>query len=388
MVRSARVPAPLQSTRGRVLAGLVCTLALLLTGASALADPVQGLRGRAADLDAQERALVVSLYGLQSRLEEAQSRIEGIRGRVAELARERGEAHANLRTARRTLAIAEQQLGRTLRSLYEEEGNTPLAVLLGSRTLEDVVSRFDGLDRVARGHSQVARQTRQARARIARLVRTLEAREAETRQLEREAVGAADSLTRAEAEKSAYLARVRTEQQITAEQIATAEAEARAAEARAREQAVQAEAAPSTASFAAVPTPARATTETPAPASEPEPAAEPPPAEEPLAEEVATEVAEPAPVQAAPSGQQTLTVTSTAYALSGSTATGLPVGWGVVAVDPSVIPLGTRMTIPGYGEGVAADTGGAIVGLRIDVWVPTEEQAEAWGVRTVTITLH
>ena len=46
------------------------------------------------------------------------------------------------------------------------------------------------------------------------------------------------------------------------------------------------------------------------------------------------------------------------------------------------------MTIPGYGEGVAADTGGAIVGLRIDVWVPTEEQAEAWGVRTVTITLH
>ena len=40
-----------------------------------------------------------------------------------------------------------------------------------------------------------------------------------------------------------------------------------------------------------------------------------------------------------------------------STASGLPVGWGVVAVDPSVIPLGTHMTVPGYGEAVAADTG-------------------------------
>ncbi len=60
----------------------------------------------------------------------------------------------------------------------------------------------------------------------------------------------------------------------------------------------------------------------------------------------------------------------------------------VVAVDPNVIPLGTRMTIPGYGEGVAADTGGAIVGNRIDVWVPNGTAASAWGVRTVTITLH
>jgi len=63
-------------------------------------------------------------------------------------------------------------------------------------------------------------------------------------------------------------------------------------------------------------------------------------------------------------------------------------GWGVVAVDPSVIPLGTRMTIPGYGEGVAADTGSAVRGRMIDLWFPTTAQALAWGRRTVTITLH
>jgi 3D (Asp-Asp-Asp) domain-containing protein len=46
------------------------------------------------------------------------------------------------------------------------------------------------------------------------------------------------------------------------------------------------------------------------------------------------------------------------------------------------------MTIPGYGEGVAADTGGTIQGAVIDLWFPSAAQASAWGRRTVTITLH
>jgi 3D (Asp-Asp-Asp) domain-containing protein len=58
-----------------------------------------------------------------------------------------------------------------------------------------------------------------------------------------------------------------------------------------------------------------------------------------------------------------------------------------VAVDPSVIPLGTHMTVPGYGEAVAADTGSAIKGAIIDLWFPTVEQARAWGRRSVTISL-
>jgi cystine transport system substrate-binding protein len=87
-------------------------------------------------------------------------------------------------------------------------------------------------------------------------------------------------------------------------------------------------------------------------------------------------------------GARTLTVSSTGYSLPGRTATGLPVGFGIVAVDPAVIPLGTRISIPGYGEGVAADTGGAVQGLSIDLWFPTLAEAVAWGRRTVTITLH
>jgi 3D (Asp-Asp-Asp) domain-containing protein len=57
-------------------------------------------------------------------------------------------------------------------------------------------------------------------------------------------------------------------------------------------------------------------------------------------------------------------------------------------VDPTVIPLGTRMTIPGYGEAVAADIGSTIKGLRIDVWVSSAAEAAQWQWKTVTITLH
>jgi 3D (Asp-Asp-Asp) domain-containing protein len=80
-----------------------------------------------------------------------------------------------------------------------------------------------------------------------------------------------------------------------------------------------------------------------------------------------------------------MSVYATAYCLKGTTATGLPVGPGIVAVDPTVIPLGTRMTIPGYGDGVAADTGGAIRGARIDVWMASCADAAAF-TRQVTIT--
>ena len=65
--------------------------------------------------------------------------------------------------------------------------------------------------------------------------------------------------------------------------------------------------------------------------------------------------------------------------MRGRTATGLPTAPGVVAVDPSVIPLGTRMTIPGYGEAIAADTGGAVHGNTIDLWFASTAQAMALG---------
>lgn len=76
---------------------------------------------------------------------------------------------------------------------------------------------------------------------------------------------------------------------------------------------------------------------------------------------------------------------STCYSLDGITASGRPVGQGIVAVDPRVIPLGTHLFVEGYGSAVAADTGGAIKGRIVDVWLPTDSQCFAWGRQQVEI---
>ena len=70
---------------------------------------------------------------------------------------------------------------------------------------------------------------------------------------------------------------------------------------------------------------------------------------------------------------------------AGITAMGVPATYGIVAVDPDVIPLGSRVYIPGYGEALAADTGGAIYGYRIDLCMEDYYQAMDFGRRNVTV---
>ncbi|CAN2251077.1 MULTISPECIES: LysM peptidoglycan-binding and 3D domain-containing protein [Bacillus] len=91
-----------------------------------------------------------------------------------------------------------------------------------------------------------------------------------------------------------------------------------------------------------------------------------------------------------------LTVTATAYTandggISGVTATGIDLNKNpnakVIAVDPNVIPLGSKVYVEGYGEATAGDTGGAIKGNKIDVFVPNKSDASNWGVKTVNVKI-
>lgn len=93
---------------------------------------------------------------------------------------------------------------------------------------------------------------------------------------------------------------------------------------------------------------------------------------------------------------KTMTVTATAYTAkcegcTGITSTGLDLNADpdkkVIAVDPNVIPLGTEVYVEGYGKAIAGDVGGAIKGNKIDIHVPTKEEANSWGVQTVDIEI-
>jgi len=93
-------------------------------------------------------------------------------------------------------------------------------------------------------------------------------------------------------------------------------------------------------------------------------------------------------------GTMEMTVTATAYTAycpgcSGTTAIGIDLRSNpdqkVIAVDPNVIPLGSKVWVEGYGEAIAGDTGGAIKGNKIDVFIPSYESALEWGVKKVKI---
>ena len=110
---------------------------------------------------------------------------------------------------------------------------------------------------------------------------------------------------------------------------------------------------------------------------------------------------ETAPVVTAPtvteppaSQGKSVTVSATAYSrheagLSNFTATGIDLSINpmVIAVDPSVIPLGSIVSVPGYGIAIAGDTGGAIVGNKIDLHMEDLNAALAFGRQTLTITI-
>jgi 3D (Asp-Asp-Asp) domain-containing protein len=265
------------------------------------------------------------------------------------LRREQSELRQEATATRDTLRASRLQLAENLRNLYKRGTVNTLAVVLGAQSLDDAVSQIDSLNAVAAQNTRVVTVATRAQIRLAALKTSLAQHAARIRSAVVEAKRTLTTLTAARDARASFVERLRRAEQLKSAQIQALETRVRHAETKS----------------AALTAAAAGESTAPPPASDP--------------------AGTPAP---APTPGRTLTVSSTGYSLPGHTATGLPVGWGVVAVDPNVIPLGTKLTIPGYGEGVAADTGSAVRGDDIDLWFPTLAQARAWGRRTVTITLH
>jgi peptidoglycan DL-endopeptidase CwlO len=305
-------------------------------------------------LAAEQHGVLLELFALEAELDRARGRAASLEAQTRKVEREADATRERLALVRRTLRVAERRLGERLRDLYVRGEPDALSALLGADSLAEMLSTFDNLDRFARQDRLVVRQVIRARRGVARAARDLEQRAGELRALATQAAAAEATLAQTAAGKRSYLARLIEEQRLNRSQLASLSAQADAAEDRAGELvADEGDGGNGGGGSGGATSPA------------------------------------PAPAPSTPAGPGTrMTVEATGYALPGTTATGVPVGWGIVAVDPDVIPLGTRMTIPGYGEGVAADTGSAVQGAIIDLWFPTRAQALAWGRRTVTITIH
>jgi 3D (Asp-Asp-Asp) domain-containing protein len=298
-------------------------------GAPSLSQRAQQLRSQNAALAGRADAAWLSSVSLSTRLDQTRAALVRFQARTRAVSAQRAEAEGTLRLARRTLKASQGELAARVRALYEQGDTDPMAVLVGATSVDDAITRIESLHRLARQDHAVIDEAKAARTRLIAATQKLANEEAQARETEGATAATVTALDAARREQAASYAAFQAQQKSNSARISSLDS-------RARE-------------LASVP------------ASQ---------------------------TQAPSLGGRTLTVLATGYSLPGHTATGVPVGYGVVAVDPGVIPLGTHMTVPGYGEGVAADTGSAVAGARIDLWFPTRAEALAWGSRTVTVTLN
>lgn len=321
------------------------------------------LRAENQALGAKERAALLELYALESRLASSGRRLEGLQARLAELQRRERVARNQLELARRSQEAAQQALNDRVRALYVEGEPDPLTVIFGAASLDDVISAIDSVNRLAGQDERIIAELVGARRALRTAIAGLDTEERKVAALAGAAAQERERLAAARDEKAAFIASLRERRSLNERTLADLTRRAAAAEQKAEAIASSVPAADPTSGGGGDAAPG--TTSTPV-----------------------TDAAAGGGADESPAPGRQVTVSATMYCLTGTTATGIPVAPGVVATDPAYIPLGTRMSIPGYGEGVAADTGGAVKGWTIDMWVASCARADAYGRQTITITIN
>src|SRR5262245_7417933 len=345
----ALVRGPGRGWRTVVVAVVAGTAAFATLADGVSAENAADLQRRAQELRQQNAALagssqsaVAGLASIDARLAQARAELAAFQARSALVRERRRTVYHRLEFARSAQRATNRALARRLQALYEQGDLDSLAVILGAGSLDAALDAIETLDLAAAQDHTLLDKVKASARRLVALNATLAGRQRELDQLAAARAAATASLDAARASRLATITSIRARSSANSSQIAGLEDRAR--------------------TLAAV--------------------------------QAAPPVAAPVPgaprvlPSSAAQGVYSLTVVATGYALQGNTASGMPVGWGAVAVDPSLIPLGSRLSIPGYGLGVAADTGGAIRGTRVDLWFPTVAQARAWGSRSVTITVY
>jgi 3D (Asp-Asp-Asp) domain-containing protein len=331
----------------------------------ALALPAVRAGGAAAATSPREQAALLELFATDAALARAQLAAQAAHARVLTVRSDLASVRLGLRVARANERATQAALASRLNEIYRARPLDTLGVLLAARSFAEVGDGLDLLDRLSRQDSSLVRSARRWRAALRGSSRRLQTAESQARRAETAWEQRVAGLGAADREQRALVARLeRRHVQALPALAAAARRAVRRAHAIVR----------------------------PGPhggGSTAAPAATPPAATAPTATTAAATSAAGAPPEAAPSlaPGTTLAVAATAYSLPGHTASGLPVGVGVCATDPRVIPLGTRFEVPGYGTCVAADTGSGVVGATIDVWLP-ESRASAYGRQTITITFR
>lgn len=296
-----------------------------------------GLEAQASELDASYNEALANLVAVDSEVDRYGSEIASASERRGQVQSDIESEQQRLNDLHDQIATQRAALEKRLCTTYKSDDIGYLDVILGAGDFNEFLNRVDMVTMIADDDRQLIEAINAARQTEEDKLSTLSQKQGELDGLITELSDAQASLLDAQAEQQSTVAGIEAEMQDNQSQLDALRAEASAIEDRMDE-----------------------------------------------IQDSADEGGDDSPP---PAGGTSMTMTATAYCLTGTTATGMPVGRGVIAVDPSVIPLGTRVHVSGYGDAIAADIGGAINGNIIDVWLPCAD-AYAWGTRTVEVTIY
>lgn len=311
---------------GRYFAALLAALAVAALALSLHAPFVKAQPSPAAAPGQDSK--VKDLVTIDCEIDRVTARLNELEARSAALRERMRKMDGEIAARRDKLAARRKALAARVRSMYVNGGHSSLVVLMSSSGLEEFFRRSEYLDKVSRRDAELVTAVKAEATELEASVSRLKDSKAEVDRLASDLRSRGRRLAKSRAEKQALIA----------------SAGERAAQLQEQSQKVEAR----------------------------------------------MEQLNPVPT-GRPTGRF-LVMMATAYSpeepgLSHSTASGLRAQKGVVAVDPRVIPLGTRVHVEGYGNAIAGDTGSAIKGNRIDLCFDTLAECNAYGRRKVKVEI-
>jgi peptidoglycan DL-endopeptidase CwlO len=339
---------------------------VLAATSPARADRASDARAALGQLEAAESDALLELFAADAKAARARARADALRARARRQADRVADARREVTVGRANLRTAQSTLSDRLAAAFRADDVDPFVILLSASSLSDALDSIAIVNRVSARDATLIENVQHGLATSTKAERALTAEQGRLTEASAAAGAQRAQAESARAAKATLVAGLRSSKQIAARRLTQLEEAAAAAREKAAE--IDDDAADEPAGDTGGSAGGGDTT--------------------PADTGGGDTGGDPAPPPSGPVGSgDTLTVVSTAYAIHGTTATGLRTRRGICATDPRVIPLGTQFNVPGYGRCVAADTGSDIKGNRIDVWLPTRAEALQWGFKTVTVSI-
>jgi len=388
-----------------LLAGLAASLTLSITQVQG--STLDNLTQEEQKTESQIASLEVTIGETLASINLKQMGIDDLKAQIAAAEENQTEIKTAIEAQKEVIASRKEQLKSRLVALQTSNATTnQILMLIDSENFADFINRVYVVGQLQSADNEQIKSAISEEEKLTALEKQLAdeiqaVKTAESR-LKSESTALAGELSSLKgilSENKTVLSQVKTEYATEAARLAAEEAQAKAdaesADVAARAAEEQQVAESSSVVIESAATTASSVQESAVASSEPAPVSQITDSSVASAEPAAVVTANAPAVTEAPAAQgKTMVVSATAYSrheagLSNFTATGidLSVNPMVIAVDPSVIPLGSLVSVPGYGIAIAGDTGGAIVGNKIDLHMEDLNAALSYGRQTLTITI-